>query len=122
MTEFEGLIDINDSEAWLDSAYASTEHVARIKERYPGIILHICEKGTKNNPLTDSQKTLNREKSRVHARVEHVFGYITRFMGGISIRTIGISRAKRQICGMNLAYNMRRVAFLVAAKKSPAIS
>jgi len=122
INEFEGLIDGNDKEAWLDSAYASAEHVARIMEAFPGIILHICEKGTKNNPLTDEQKASNRVKARVRARVEHVFGYITRFMGGIYIRTIGIERAEREICGMNLAYNLKRVAFLVAAGKIPAIS
>ena len=122
VNEFEGLIDINDKEAWLDAGYASAEHVARIKEKYPDIILHICEKGTKNNPLTEEQKQSNREKSHVRARVEHVFGYITRFMGGITIRTIGIDRAEREICGMNLAYNLKRIAFLVNSKQAPAIS
>ena len=39
-------------------------------------------------------------------------------MNGISIRTIGISRAKREICGMNLAYNIKRAVFLVSAKKA----
>ena len=120
--EFEGLIDSNDNEAWLDSAYASAGHVARIREKYPNIVLHICEKGTKKNPLTDEQKANNREKSRTRARVEHVFGYISRFMGGMTIRTIGITRATREICGMNLAYNIRRVAFLHNAKKIPVIA
>ena len=122
VNEFEGLIDINDTEAWLDSAYASADHIARIKTAYPHIVLHICEKGTKNNPLTDEQKANNREKSRVRARVEHVFGYITRFMGGMTIRTIGIARATREICGINLAYNIKRVAFLVRTKKLAPIS
>jgi IS5 family transposase len=122
VNEFEGLIDINDKEAWLDAGYASAEHVARIKEKYPDIILHICEKGTKTAPLTEEQKESNRVKSKVRARVEHVFGYITRFMGGIYIRTIGIERAEREICGMNLAYNLKRIAFLVKSKKIPAIS
>jgi IS5 family transposase len=120
--EFEGLIDAKDNEAWLDSAYASKEHIKRIKEKYPNIILHICEKGTKNNPLTDEQKESNREKSRVRARVEHVFGYITRFMGGMTIRTIGMERAKREICGINLAYNIKRFVFLVTSKKVSAMS
>ena len=53
VNEFEGLIDINDKEAWLDSAYASEEHVAAIMKKYPGIILHICEKGKRNAPLTE---------------------------------------------------------------------
>jgi IS5 family transposase len=122
VNEFEGLIDINDKEAWLDAGYASEAHVARIKEAYPDIILHICEKGTKNKPLTDEQKASNKEKSHIRSRVEHVFGYITRFMGGIYIRTIGKERAEREICGMNLAYNLKRAAFLVASKKTPAIS
>ena len=122
VNEFEGLIDKNDKEAWLDAGYASEAHVARIMEAYPGIILHICEKGTKKTPLTEEQKESNREKSRVRSRVEHVFGYITRFMGGINIRTIGKARAEREICGMNLAYNLKRVAFLVASKKTAAIS
>jgi IS5 family transposase len=116
VNEFEGLIDINDTEAWLDSAYASAEHVARIKEKYPNITLHICEKGKKNAPLTEEQKECNRIKAKVRARVEHVFGYMTRFMGGISIRTIGIERAKREICGMNLAYNIKRAVFLASKK------
>jgi len=116
MNEFEGIVDANDKEAWLDSAYASEEHVAKITEKYPDIILHICEKGYRNAPLTDEQKASNREKAKVRARVEHVFGYMTRFMGGITIRTIGIDRAEREICGMNLAYNIKRAVFLLTAK------
>ena len=116
VNEFEGIIDGDDREAWLDSAYASEEHVARIKEKYPNIILHICEKGKRNSPLTDEQKESNREKAKVRARVEHVFGYMTRFMGGITIRTIGMERAEREICGMNLAYNIKRAVFLLTAK------
>jgi len=94
----------------------------RYKAAFPGIILHICEKGKKNAPLTPEQKESNRIKSKVRSRVEHVFGYMTRFMGGIYIRTIGIERAEREICGMNLAYNLKRIAFLVHSKKIPAIS
>jgi len=119
VNEFEGLIDINDKEAWLDSAYASEEHVARIMEKYPDIILHICEKGKRNAPLTEEQKESNKVKSKIRARVEHVFGYMTRFMGGIFIRTIGKDRAEREICGMNLAYNIKRAVFLGGTKPIP---
>ena len=118
--EFEGLIDINDKEAWLDAGYASAEHVARIKEKYPNIILHICERAYKNKPLTEEQKESNRLKAKVRARVEHVFGYMTRFMGGITIRTIGIERAEREICGMNLAYNIKRAVFELTKKPASA--
>ena len=122
INEFEGIIDSNDKEAWLDSAYASKEHIARIKEAHPHIILHINEKGTKSKPLTEEQKESNRIKSKTRARVEHIFGYIARFMGGITIHTIGIKRARREIAGMNLAYNLRRIAFLHHTKKCPQIA
>jgi len=114
--EFEGLIDVNDKEAWLDAGYASAGHVARIEEKYPNIVLHICERAYKNKPLTEEQKESNREKAKVRARVEHVFGYMSRFMGGITIRTIGIDRAEREICCMNLAYNIKRAVFLLNQK------
>lgn len=122
INEFEGLIDKNDREVFADAGYASGPHAERIQESNPGIVLQVSEKGKKNKPLTEKQKASNRTKSKTRSRVEHVFGYMTRFMGGIYVRTIGIERAEREICGMNLAYNLKRVAFLVAAKKMPALS
>ena len=50
----------------------------------------------------------------VRARVEHVFGYMTRSMGGIFIRCIGMLRAKAQIALGNLIYNMCRYRFLMS--------
>ena len=116
--EIAGLVDEDDEAAYADSAYIGEELHEAIKEKNPNIKLRIHEKGYRNKPLTDEQRENNREKSKVRARVEHVFGYITRFMNGITIRTIGISRAKREICGMNLAYNIKRAVFLVSAKKA----
>jgi len=119
---FAGLITSTDTAVYVDSAYADEGLAAELKEKYPGIKIYVVHRAYKNRPLTDEQKAENREISKVRCRVEHVFGYITRFMGGIYIRTIGIARAARQICGMNLAYNLKRVAFLVAAKKAAAIA
>ena len=116
--EIAGLIDGKDEAVYADSAYVGKDLHDEIKARNPNIELRIHEKGYKNKPLTDEQKESNHQKSKIRARVEHVFGYITRFMNGITIRTIGISRAKREICGMNLAYNIKRTVFLVSAKKA----
>ena len=56
VVKWEGsIVDAIDKEAWLDSAYASTKHIARVKEMYPDIILHINEKVKINHPLTDEQ-------------------------------------------------------------------
>ena len=77
---------------------------------------HICEKGYKNHPLTEEQKASNREKSKIRCRIEHIFGFMTRSMKGITIRSIGITRAWFQIGFMNLAYNMLRYEFLKRPK------
>ena len=68
----------------------------------------IHEKGCRNLPLNEAQKATNREKSKVRARVEHIFGFIENSMGGSRLRSIGKTRAKAIIGLMNLTYNMFR--------------
>ena len=80
------------------------------------VVLKINEKGYRNKPLTEEQKASNREKSRVRVRVEHVFGHITNAMGGMTIRCIGLRRARCAIAFKNLAYNLSRYAYLKFAK------
>ena len=48
------------------------------------------------------------EKSKVRARVEHVFGAMTNEMGGIVVRVIGRVRATAKVGLMNLVYNLKR--------------
>ena len=72
----------------------------------------ICEKGARNHPLAAEQKSSNTEKSRVRARVEHVFGAQAQ-MGGHIVRTIGVLRARVKIGMMNLVYNMVRLRQLL---------
>ena len=72
----------------------------------------ICDKGTRSHPLTDAQKETNQVKSKVRARVEHVFGAQAQ-MGGHITRTIGLKRAQVRIGMMNLVYNMKRLGQLI---------
>lgn len=109
------LISDDDAEMWADSAYVGEELEEKIREINPNIVLHINEKGYKNKPLTYEQKSNNREKSRVRARVEHVNGQMTN-CGGLFIRSIGQSRAVTAICLKNIAYNISRFAFLTVKK------
>ncbi len=84
-----------------------------------GVSSQICEKGTRGAPLSEGQKRGNRTKSKVRARVEHVFGSQAH-MGGHFVRTIGMARAKAKIAMMNLVYNMVRLVQLIkrAAKNA----
>jgi hypothetical protein len=52
----------------------------------------------------------NPTKSKVRARVEHVFAHQKAKMG-LFIRTIGIARAETKITLANLAFNMQRLIF-----------
>jgi IS5 family transposase len=101
-----------DRRLYGDSAYTGAEVQECIPE---GMLNRIHEKGYRNKPLTKTQKRENTAKSRIRARVEHVFGRITQF-GGTMIRSIGIARAETQIGLINMAYNLTRYAYIMGAK------
>jgi IS5 family transposase len=91
---------------YADSAYTGEEQKKVYKTKK--VINKTNEKGYRNKPLTDGQKASNKEKSRIRARVEHIFGFVENSMNGSFIRTIGIARAKVKIGMMNLTYNIFR--------------
>jgi len=113
--ETEELLDENDrnEDFYADSAYSGEpqEKIIAGKE----MINKVCEKGKRNNPLTDIQKANNRVKSKVRARVEHIFGFMEMSMNGMYIYCIGIKRAAAIIGLMNLTYNMFRKIQLMPA-------
>ena len=59
-----------------------------------------------------AQVRVNHAKSRIRARIEHVFGAQQNAPGGRIVRTIGIVRARAKIGLQNLAYNIRRLVTL----------
>ena len=95
---------------YADSAYTGEEIEGMVSKIE--MISQIHEKGYRNNPLTETQKESNRKKSKVRARVEHIFGFIENTMKGSLIRTIGIARAKMNIGLTNLTYNICRAVQL----------
>ena len=107
------LIDEKDRVLYADSAYSGKP----VQDRLPaGLDCQIHEKGYKNHPLTDEQKASNRIKSSTRVRVEHVFGFMTNSMHGITLRCIGIARARFN-CGItNLVYNLCRYEFLCSTR------
>lgn len=102
----EPLIEENDKgqDLYLDAGYESREDVVAAC----GMNLVICEKGHRNNPLTNEQKKNNREKSKTRCRIEHIFGFIAGAMNGSLVRSIGMTRAKAANALTNLVYNIFR--------------
>ena len=99
-----------------DSAYSSDAIDKKLKRKK--IRNRIHEKGYRKRPLTEEQKENNRQKSRVRARIEHVFGYMTNSMGGIFLTCIGMRRTTAAIGLMNLIYNMARYEQLMRLANS----
>ena len=92
---------------WADSAYRSVQIEAGLKAK--GLQSRIHRRAARNRPLSERQKSANTTRSRVRARVEHVFGHQQNSMGGKIVRTMGIARARFKIGMMNLGYNIRRL-------------
>jgi IS5 family transposase len=102
--------DDTGREVYADSAYASSEIKGTFRKR--GIKYRIHQKAYRNKPLTESAKRTNRKKSKIRARVEHVFGAIRMRMHNITVRAIGLTRAAAIIGLRNIVYNMHRLAYL----------
>ncbi|MDP2932835.1 MAG: IS5 family transposase [bacterium] len=107
--EFTNFLDDTDMTVYADSAYAGQQVPAQVR-------VQICEKGYRNHPLTEEQKKTNREKSKIRCRIEHVFGYMTGSMRGITFRGVGKTRVDFNIVLTNLVYNMCRYATLLQPK------
>ncbi len=103
--EFTGFLNEEDRVVYADSAYAGKEIPDHVENR-------VCEKGYRNHPLSDEQIANNRKKSKTRCRIEHVFGFMTVSMHGITLRSIGIERAEFNIGMTNLVYNICRYTFL----------
>lgn len=107
--KLDDLIDADNtaSDVWGDSAYRSAETERKLEDK--GYRSRIHHKGRRNKPLTARQIKANRTRSKVRVRVEHVFAFQERSMGGKLVRTVGLARAKAKIGMMNLVYNMNRL-------------
>jgi len=109
---FDGLLDATNTsrDVYADSAYRSAGTEAKLRVR--GFRSRIHARASRNHPLSEAQQKANRNKSKVRARIEHVFGAQQIAPGGRLVRTIGIVRARAKIGLQNLAYNIRRLVTL----------
>lgn len=107
--------DNTNRDVYGDSAYRSERIRERLENR--GYRDRIHRKGVRGRALGERSKAANRHKSKVRARVEHVFGRQTQFachVGRTLLRCIGITRARAAIGLRNLVYNFDRYSRLVA--------
>lgn len=99
-----------------DSAYRS-EAIEQICRR-KNIESRIHEKGYRNNPLTKRQQQRNKKKSKIRARVEHIFGFMTNSMNEMYLHYRNFVRNQAAIGLMNLTYNLFRLVQLKVEVRS----
>jgi len=58
---------------------------------------HICEKGQRDQPLSDEQQTANRTRSKTLSRIEPVCGFLRNSMGGEVICNVAKTRAEHNV-------------------------
>ncbi len=119
VTKLVDVVPENTDAVYDDAGYAGEDVDRKLKEKCKNVEHFTAKKGQKNKPLTQEQKDYNRQiVSCVRARGEHVFGFMTYCMGGLTIRSIGIARAKCKQTLRNFAYNIMRYATLVKYGKA----
>lgn len=111
--------DDQGQELHADKAYDNAH--TRKGVRLAKMKCRVLKQARKNKPLTDQQQRTNRRRSRVRARVEHVFGAIDKQLGGLRVRCIGLSMATFHVGLTNLCYNMLRTLTLLPQHPSVGI-
>jgi IS5 family transposase len=115
-TELESLVNEEDTVLYADSAYRSKKIEAYLEDKK--CKSHVHEKGYRNNPLDIQQKMTNSIKSKIRARVEHIFGFMTNSMNdALRMRSIGKERIVSTIGFLNLTCNLFRYEQLVRVQK-----
>ena len=115
-TEIKNIIDKTDNKLHADSAYRSKEIEEFLETKDCESFVH--EKGYRGSSLNEQQKESNNTKSRIRARVEHIFGFKTNSMNdALHMKSIGIKRIKSSIGFLNLTYNLFRYEQLVRLQK-----
>lgn len=86
----DNLLDEKDKDQDLhaDSAYTGEEQDKIIAKYEMNNKVH--KKGYRNKPLTKEQKDSNTKKSKIRARVEHVFGFMEQSMKGLVLKSVGM--------------------------------
>lgn len=111
--QLKALIDPHNTACpvWADTAYRSQDNEIWLEKQGRRSMIHFRKPRGKTMP--QAKKKANAAQSKVRSAVEHVFAHQKGLMT-LSVRTIGIERAKIKIGMANIAYNMRRLVWLDA--------
>jgi IS5 family transposase len=102
------LLHGKERRVWGDSAYRGQREVIREHARHARDFTQ--EKATRNHPLNAQQRSRNRTKSSVRAKVEHCFLVIKRIFGFSKVRYRGLAKNLHRLqvtCALANLYSAR---------------
>jgi IS5 family transposase len=103
------LLHGKETRGWGDAAYSGQLDV--IRQHAPGAKSFIQTKAHRHRPLSEAERARNRTKSKVRAKVEHVFLVIKRIFGWSKVRYRGLAKNTHWLfisCGLANLYVARR--------------
>ncbi len=101
----------DEKSIWADKAYFNDEKKRTMRKQ--GIYCGILDKAKRNHPLSSRQIQRNLKKSRVRSAVEHPFAQIKENQNYRRVRYRGIERNRCHAILQVMAYNFRRMVFLL---------
>ena len=103
------LLHGKETRVWGDSAYSGQRDV--IRHHAPKAKSFIQAKAHRHRPLSEEERTRNRTKSKIRAKVEHAFLVIKRIFGWDKVRYRGLAKNTHWLhisCGLANLYVARR--------------
>jgi hypothetical protein len=92
----QGLIDEKTKKVYGDSAYVGEP--MQLKETCDdAVVLHMINRAYWNRALTAEEKETNRERSRIRARVEHIFGWMNMTFKKIKVQSIDLKKLEMKL-------------------------
>ena len=109
------LLHGQETRVWGDAAYSGQRDV--IRHHAPEAKSFIQTNAHRHRPLSEAERARNRTKSKVRAKVEHVFLVIKRIFGWSKVRYRGLAKNAHWLfisCGLANLYVARRRLLAVA--------
>jgi IS5 family transposase len=116
--KFDGLLNKTNTSAdvYADSAYRSAAIEAKLKAR--GLRSRIHQRASRNHALSKAQVNANHQKSKVRARIEHVFGAQQLRPCGARVPITTGARQSHQVYAENARFPLIPAAFSVQLRRA----
>ena len=106
---FPNLLHGKETRVWGDSAYSGQREV--LQPHAPEAKSFIQAKAARHRSLSEAERARNRTKSKVRAKVEHVFLVMKQIFGWTKVRYRGLVKNTKWrfvTCGLTNLYLVRR--------------